>query len=236
MKASAARLFAAEAIGTALLLATVVGSGIMAERLAGGNIALALLANTLATACILVVLIQMLGTVSGAHMNPAVTLVFALRGELRPSRVGLYVAAQLVGAVGGVILAHAMFGEALVQASTHAHTGPGQWLSEFTATFGLIGVILGVRHARADAVPLAVGLYIAAAYWFTASTSFANPAVAFARSLTNTFSGIARADVPAFVVAELVGALVAMTFFGWMFKLPTTRRQDVLKAQADRAA
>jgi len=235
MSESPARLFAAEAIGTALLLATVVGSGIMAERLAGGNVAIALLANTLATGCILVVLILMLEAVSGAHMNPAVTLMFAVRGELSPRRVGLYVAAQVVGAIVGVMLAHAMFGEALVQASTHARTGPGQWLSEFMATFGLIGVILGVRRTRPDAVPLAVGLYIAAAYWFTASTSFANPAVAFARSLTNTFSGIAPADVPAFVVAELVGALAAMVFFGWLFKVPTAARQHELPAQPDRA-
>jgi len=235
MNGSPARLFAAEAIGTALLLATVVGSGIMAERLAGGNAAIALLGNTLATGCILVVLILMLGPVSGAHMNPAVTLVFALRGELRPRQVGPYIAAQLLGAIVGVALAHAMFEEALVQASTHARTGPSQWLSEFTATFGLIGVILGLRRARPDAVPLAVGLYIAAAYWFTASTSFANPAVALARSLTNTFSGIARSDVPAFVVAELVGALTAMIFFGWMFKPPTAAHQAALEARPDRA-
>jgi glycerol uptake facilitator-like aquaporin len=233
MNGSPARLFASEAIGTGLLLATVVGSGIMAERLAGGNVAIALLANTFATACILVVLILMLGPVSGAHMNPAVTLMFALRGELSARRIGLYVVAQLVGAVFGVILAHAMFGEALVQASTHARAGPSQWLSEFTATFGLIGVILGVRRARADAVPLAVGLYIAAAYWFTASTSFANPAVALARSLTDTFSGIARADVPAFVVAELVGAVTAMISFGWMLK-PTGGGEHALQGQPDR--
>jgi glycerol uptake facilitator-like aquaporin len=233
VSATPARLFASEAIGTALLLATVVGSGIMGERLAGGNVAIALLANTLATACILVVLIAMLGPVSGAHMNPAVTLMFALRGELSARRAGLYVAAQAGGAIVGVILAHAMFGETLVQASTHARAGPSQWLSEFTATFGLIGVILGVRRARPDAVPLAVGLYIAAAYWFTASTSFANPAVAFARSLTNTFSGIARAGVPAFVVAELLGALAAMFFFGWMYKLPTARSQGAFEARVD---
>ena len=235
MNGSPARLFAAEAIGTALLLATVVGSGIMAERLAGGNVAIALLGNTLATACILVVLTLMLGPVSGGHMNPAVTLMFALRGELSPHRVGLYVAAQAAGAIVGVILAHAMFGQALVQASMHARTGPSQWLSEFTATFGLIGVILGVRRARPDAVALAVGLYIAAAYWFTASTSFANPAVALARSLTNTFSGIAPTDVPAFVLAELVGALAAMIFFGWIFKLPSGS-EHVLPAHPDRAA
>jgi glycerol uptake facilitator-like aquaporin len=214
-----------------MLLATVVGSGIMAERLAGGNLALALLANTIATACILVVLIATLGPVSGAHMNPAVTLVFALRGELRLRDVGLYVAAQVAGATVGVILAHAMFGAALVQVSTHARTGASQWLSEFIATFGLIGVILGVRRARPDAVPLAVGLYIAAAYWFTASTSFANPAVAFARSLTDTFSGISRAGVPAFVVAELVGALAAMIFFGWLFRARTVRRPAGLEGR-----
>jgi glycerol uptake facilitator-like aquaporin len=222
------RRAAAEAIGTASLIATIIGSGIMAERLAGGNVAIALLANTLATACALVVLILMFGPVSGAHMNPVVTLVFALRGELTRRRAGLYVVAQLMGALVGVILAHAMFDETLVQASTHARTGPSQWLSEFIATFGLIGVILGVRRARPESVPIAVGLYIAAAYWFTASTSFANPAVALARSLTNTFSGIDRADVPAFVVAELIGGLVAMAFFGWLFKLPATRRQDAV--------
>lgn len=214
----ASRSLAAETAGTALLLATVIGSGIMGEQLAGQSAALVLLGNTLATASMLVVLVTLFGPISGAHLNPAVTLVFALRGELSRSRALQYVAAQLVGALVGVIAAHAMFGMPAVQIATRLRSGPGQWLSETIATFGLVGVILGVRSSRPHALPLAIGLYIAAAYWFTASTSFANPAVALARSISDTFAGVAPASVPAFVIAELIGALAASVFFGWMFR------------------
>jgi glycerol uptake facilitator-like aquaporin len=219
----ASRAVAAEAAGSALLLATVIGSGIMGAQLAGQNFALVLLGNTLATASMLVVLVTLFGPISGAHLNPAVTLVFALRGELSGLRAVQYVAAQVAGAIAGVILAHAMFGAPLLQVAARIRTGPGQWLSEVIATFGLVGVILGVRSTRTGALPLVIGLYIAAAYWFTASTSFANPAVALARSLSDTFAGIAPSSVPAFVVAELLGALAASVLFGWMFRsVPAT--------------
>lgn len=218
MNASAPRLFAAEAIGSALLLATVVGSGIMAERLAGGNDALALLGNTLSTGSVLVVLILAFGPISGAHFNPAVSLVLAgLRG-LTINQLGLYVVAQISGALAGTLLAHAMFDEPLLQASTHVRAGPGQWLSESVATFGLIGTVLCVARSRPSAVPYAVGLFIAGAYWFTASTSFANPAVTIARSLSDTFAGIAPASVTGFVVAQFAGALVALVFFRWLLE------------------
>ncbi len=216
MSASLSRALAAEAIGTALLVATVVGSGVMAERLAGGNDAIALLGNTLATGAMLVVLILMLAPISGAHFNPAVSLVFALRRELPARRLALYVAVQLAGAIAGALLAHAMFELPLLQASTTVRTGPAQWLSEFVATFGLVGATLGTLRARAPAVPYVVGLYIGAAYWFTASTSFANPAVTVARSLTDTFSGIMPGNVAAFVVAQAIGAVAALAFFGWL--------------------
>ena len=216
MSASLSRALAAEALGTALLVATVVGSGVMAERLAGGNDALALLGNTLATGTMLVVLILMFGPLSGAHFNPAVSLVFALRRELAARRLAAYVAVQLAGAVAGALLAHAMFELPILQVSTHARTGPAQWLSEFVATFGLVGAILCTLRARAPAVPYVVGLYISAAYWFTASTSFANPAVTVARSLTNTFSGIQPGNVVAFVVAQLIGAVAALAFANWL--------------------
>jgi glycerol uptake facilitator-like aquaporin len=218
---NATRQVAAEAIGTALLVATVVGSGIMAERLAGGNVALALLGNTLATGCMLVVLILVFGPISGAHFNPAVTLVFVALREIRNSLLLPYLVAQVVGAVVGTVLAHAMFDEPLLQTSAHLRTGPAQWLSEVVATFGLVGTILGVARSRPSAVPYAVGLYITAAYWFTASTSFANPAVTVARSMTSTFAGIRPANVPAFIVAEFAGALAALLFFGWLLKAKT---------------
>jgi len=211
------REIVAEAIGTALLLAAVVGSGIMAERLAGGNVALALLANTLATGAMLTVLVLLFGPVSGAHFNPAVSLVFALRRELPLRRFAQYVVAQMVGAIIGVMCAHAMFEQSMVQISSTVRSGPAQWLAEFVATFGLIGTILGISRTRPQAVPYAVGLYISAAYWFTSSTSFANPAVAVARSLSDTFAGIQPANVPGFVVAEFAGALVALPLFGWLF-------------------
>jgi len=220
LSATPARLFAAEAIGTALLVATVIGSGIMAERLAGGSVGLALLGNTLSTGCMLVVLILVFGPISGAHFNPAVTLVFVALRELRVSRLVPYVAAQVLGAVAGTVLAHAMFAEPLLQTSTHLRTGAAQWLSEVVATFGLVGTILAVARSRPSAVAYAVGLYIAGAYWFTASTSFANPAVTLARSLSDSFAGIAPASVAGFVLAELSGGALALLLFRWLLAPP----------------
>ena len=216
MKPTLMRRAVAEFFATMLLLATVVGSGIMGERLAAGNIAIALLANTIATGAALVALILAFGPLSGAHMNPAVTLADAWVGGLRWSEVPAYVVAQLLGAFAGVAVAHGMFGVAVFSLSTHARSGPAQVLSEFVATFGLLSVIWGCSRTRAEAIPFAVGAYITAAYWFTASTSFANPAVTLARSLTNTFSGIRPADVPAFVAAQLAGAIAATLLFGWL--------------------
>ena len=210
------RRIAAEGLGTALLLAAVVGSGIMAERLSGGGVGLALLANTVATAAALVALILTFGPLSGAHFNPAVTLVLALRGDMRWRDAPAYVAAQFGGAVAGVLIAHAMFAESIWQFSQKARSGPAQALSEFVATFGLIAVIWSCSLRRAQAVPYAVAAYIAAAYWFTASTSFANPAVTVARALTDSFAGIRPADVPLFMAAELLGAAVAAALFTWL--------------------
>jgi glycerol uptake facilitator-like aquaporin len=211
------RKIAAEAIGTALLVAAIVGSGIMAEHLAGGNGALALLANTLSTGAMLIVLVLVFGPVSGAHFNPAVSLVFAIRRELSVGRFAQYVVAQVVGAILGVMCAHAMFEQSILQVSSTARSGPAQWLSEWVATFALVGTILGVSKTRPGVVAYAVGLYISAAYWFTSSTSFANPAVTIARSLSDTFAGIRPIDVPPFVVAEFAGAAFASVFFGWLF-------------------
>ena len=211
------RLFA-EFVGTLLLLATVVGSGIMAERLAGGNVAVALLGNTLATGAMLVVLITMLGPISGAHFNPVVTLIIAMKRELKAAPAAAYVAAQVIGAIAGVWLAHAMFGEAVLQVSQKVRAGPAQWLSEGVATFGLILTIFATHQARRDFVPVAVGLYITAAYWFTASTSFANPAVTLARSLSDTFAGIRPVDAPAFILAQFAGALLALAVCTWFLK------------------
>ena len=209
------RRLAAEALGTALLVATVVGSGIMAESLTR-DVALALLGNTLPTGAILVVLITILGPISGAHFNPAVSLVFALKRELTPRDALLYIAVQIAGGIVGTIMAHAMFALPLVDASLKMRTGGAQWLAEGVAAFGLVATILaGVRFNR-GAVPWLVGLYITAAYWFTSSTSFANPAVAIARSMTNTFSGIRPADLPGFIAAETGGALAALIFMGWL--------------------
>lgn len=218
MTARMIRRVAAEGLGTALLLAIVVGSGIMGERLAGGNDAVALLANTLATSAGLIVLIHIFGPVSGAHFNPVVTFAFLLRGEADRRSAVLYVSAQILGAFPGVWAAHAMFNEPLLQISTKVRAGPGQALAEFIATFGLIGTILGTRRSRPEFTPVAVGLYIAAAYWFTASTAFANPAVTLARSLSDSFAGIAPASVPAFVAAQCLGAIVGVGFFGWLFR------------------
>jgi len=205
-----------EFLGTALLLATVVGSGIMGERLSGGNVAVALLANTLATGAALVALILTFGPISGAHMNPAVTLVEMSRGSFSKRSVSAYICAQILGALAGVAAAHAMFGEPFFAASTHVRSGAAQLFSEFVATFGLVAIILGTVRHRPSAVPFAVGAYITAAYWFTASTSFANPAVTLARCLTNTFSGIRPSDVPGFIVAQLLGAMVASLVLGWL--------------------
>ena len=210
------RRLAAETLGTSLLLATVVGSGIMAERLADGNVALALLGNTIPTGAILFVLIAVFGPVSGAHFNPAVTLAFRVRREIDPVAAGLYVLAQIAGAVVGVMAAHAMFGVDVLQLSTTARTGPSQWFSEFVATFGLVAVIFGTLRHGVLTVAAGVGLYITAAYWFTASTSFANPAVTLGRTLTDTFSGIAVAHAPAFVVAQCAGALAAVAVMGYV--------------------
>lgn len=199
-----------EGLGSALLLATVIGSGIMGAKLAGGNVALALLGNTISTGAMLVVLILIFGPISGAHFNPAVTVAFALRRELDWSRVTPYVAAQIGGAVAGVWLAHAMFDLSILQVSTTVRTGWGQWIAEATATFGLLVTIFGCISGAAQAVPFAVGLYITAAYWFTASTSFANPAVSIARAMSDTFAGIAPASVPAFIMAQMAGMLIAL--------------------------
>jgi glycerol uptake facilitator-like aquaporin len=213
---SLARRLTAEALGTAMLLAVVIGSGIMGERLAGGNTAIALLGNTLATGAGLVVLITIFGPLSGAHFNPAVTLVFALRRELSWRIAVAYVPAQVAGAVAGVWVAHAMFAEPILQVSTKLRDGPAQAFSEGLATFGLIATILGTIRFRPEATPMMVGLYITAAYWFTASTSFANPAVTVARSLSNTFAGIAPSSAPAFIAAQVVGAVAAAVLFRWL--------------------
>lgn len=224
------RRLAAEALGTALLVATVVGSGVMAETLTT-DVALALLGNTIATAAMLVVLITTLGPISGAHFNPAVSLMFALRRELTVVEAGLYTVAQLVGGMVGTITAHLMFALPVVTASMHVRTGGAQWFSEGVATFGLaLTILAGIRFDR-RAVPWLVGLYITAAYWFTASTSFANPAVAIARSLTDTFSGIRPIDLPGFVSAQFAGALCGMVLMGWLLREPC-RHVTTIKAKA----
>lgn len=212
-----AKRLVAEGLGTALLLAIVVGSGIMGERLAGGNDAIALLGNTMATGAGLVVLITALGPVSGAHFNPVVTLVMALRREIGPGLALGYVAVQAAGAVLGVWAAHLMFATPMLDVSTKLRDGPAQVFSEAVATFGLILTILATGRARPDFTPVSVGLYITSAYWFTASTSFANPAVTVARSLTNSFAGIAPTSVPGFLVGQLAGALAAMILALWLF-------------------
>ncbi|MGB0505308.1 MAG: aquaporin [Pikeienuella sp.] len=210
MTYSPAQRLGAEFLGTAFLLAAVVGSGIMAENLAGGNVAIALLGNTIPTGAILVVLITMLGPISGAHFNPAVTLVFALKREISAMEGISYVLVQIAGGILGVFAAHLMFDLTVVQASTTARTGNAQWFAEFVATFGLVFTILATLRARPDAVPMAVGLYITSAYWFTASTSFANPAVTISRGFSDTFAGIDPTHVLGFIAAQLVGAIVAL--------------------------
>ena len=224
----------AEALGTALLLATVVGSGIMGEKLAGGNVAIALLANTIATGAGLVALILTFGPISGAHFNPAVTLADASQGGLPWREVPAYVIAQIGGAFAGVALAHVMFAHPVFAASQHARGTTGEIVSDCVATFGLLSVIWGVARRRADTVPYAVGAYITAAYWFTASTSFANPAVTLARAATDTFAGIRPADVPAFIVAQLAGAFAATALFRWLVPtLPAVAPRVVDRRPAD---
>ncbi|NQW09001.1 MAG: aquaporin family protein [Alphaproteobacteria bacterium] len=215
-----ARRLAAELIGTAFLLATVVGSGIMAERLADGNLALALLGNTIATGAILAVLILVFGPISGAHFNPAVTLAFRLRGQIGWDEAMAFVGAQVVGGLIGTVIAHVMFEVPMLTPSTNIRTGLGQWVAEAVATFGLVATILGCIRFRAEAVPFAVGLYITAGYWFTASTSFANPAVTIARTLTDSFSGIRPIDAPGFILAQFAGAILAVLVFGWLLREP----------------
>ena len=228
MQVTLARKLVAEALGTALLLATVVGSGIMGETLAGGNVAIALLANTFATGAALVCLILTFGPVSGAHFNPAVTLADAWQGGLPWRQVPGYLVAQIGGAFGGVAAAHAMFGKPVFFASQHARAGGAQLFSELVATFGLLAVIWGVVRRRSAAVPFAVGAYITAAYWFTASTSFANPAVTLARAASDTFAGIRPVDAPGFIVAQLAGAAAATALFRWLVPSVPRDAKDVL--------
>lgn len=210
------RRLMAEWLGTLTLLATVVGSGIMAERLSDGNTAIALLGNTIPTGAILIVLILVFGPISGAHFNPAVTLVFALRKEISVRESLLFVVAQILGGIAGVFIAHIMFDNPLIDFSTTVRAGLGQWVGEFVATFGLIGTILGCIKSRPEAVPYAVGLYITAAYWFTSSTSFANPAVTIARGFSDTFAGIHPANVAPFIAVQLTAAVMAAAFFRWL--------------------
>jgi glycerol uptake facilitator-like aquaporin len=228
------RRLTAEALGTGLLVATVVGSGIMAESLTR-DVALALLGNTLATAAMLVVLITILGPISGAHFNPAVSLIFALRRDLTPREAALYIVVQVIGGVVGTMTAHAMFALPLLDASLKMRTGGAQWLAESVAAFGLVATILaGIRFERAS-VPWLVGLYIIAAYWFTSSTSFANPAVAISRSMTNTFSGIRPVDLPGFIAAELGGAVAALMLMSWLLRATgegTAKKTQLLAKEA----
>lgn len=229
MSYSAVQRGAAEALGTGLLVATVIGSGIMAETLAGGNDAVALLCNTIATGAILYVLITTLGPVSGAHLNPVVSVVFAARREIGWGTAFAFSAAQVAGGIAGTVIAHAMFEQPLLQLSAHVRSGAGQWLSEGIATYALVLTILGTLRSRAEAVPVAVALVIVAAYWFTASTSFANPAVTIARALSDTFAGIAPLNAPLFVLAQFIGGMFAWVtaerLFGWE---PTAREQPSL--------
>ena len=215
---SLSRRLAAEGLGTALLLATVVGSGIMGENLSGGIPGIALMANAIATGAILIVLILIFGPVSGAHFNPVVTLSFAIRRDIGWLDATFYSVVQIIGGVAGVVLAHLMFSEPLLQVSTMVRGGIGHWTAEAVAAFGLVAAILGCLRWRPDAVPYAVGLFITAGYWFTSSTSFANPAVTVARSFTDSFTGIRLADAPAFIAAQLIGAVLAALLFRWLEK------------------
>jgi len=228
MKPSLGRRVVAEFTGTLFLLAAVVGSGIMGERLAAGNTAIALLANSVATGAALVAIILAFGSISGAHLNPAVTLADAWQGGISWRETSAYIAAQVTGAFAGIAFAHLMFGLSLFSASTHARTGSAQLLSEFIATFGLLAVIWGCVRHRPSAVPFAVGAYITAAYWFTSSTSFANPAVTLARSMSNTFAGIRPADVAGFIAAQLAGAFAATLLFRWLIPSLKTEASAVI--------
>jgi glycerol uptake facilitator-like aquaporin len=230
---SLSRRLVAEALGTALLLAAVVGSGIMGETLAGGNVAIALLANTLATGAMLITLIFTFGSISGAHFNPAVTLSDASQGGIAWSDVPRYILAQVVGALIGVMAAHLMFGQAPLQISQHARAGGAQLFSEFVATFGLLCVIWGCARLRSQAVPVAVGLYITGAYWFTASTSFANPAVTLARAFTNTFSGIRPIDTTGFIVVQILGAFTATVLFRWLLSSQSPDAKEIIVPHPD---
>ncbi|OLB25191.1 MAG: aquaporin family protein [Acidobacteria bacterium] len=234
MKPNLRRRLTAEFFGTLLLVATVVGSGIMAERLANGNVALALLANTIATGATLVALILTFGPISGAHFNPVVSVADALEGGLPLSETLVYVLAQIAGGIGGTLLAHIMFSLPYVSLSRHVRSGPSQFVSEVAATFGLLCVIWGCSRSRSNVVPFAVGSYITAAYWFTASTSFANPAVTIARGLSDTFAGIRPIDVPLFIAAQFAGGIAATLLFRWLVpSLPSTAK-DVLVPHTDK--
>jgi glycerol uptake facilitator-like aquaporin len=228
MKTDLCRRVASEFLGTLLLVTAVVGSGIMGERLAGGNVAIALLVNTIATGAALVALILTFGPISGAHFNPVVTLADAWEGGIRWAETTHYVVAQILGGIIGAIVAHVMFGLPVVSFSQHARSGPPQWFSEFVATFGLLAVIWGCSRTRSTVVPFAVGAYITAAYWFTASTSFANPAVTIARCLSDTFAGIRPVDVPWFVFAQIFGGFAATLIFRWLIPNLQVRAKEVL--------
>ncbi|MEM6382231.1 MAG: MIP/aquaporin family protein [Pseudomonadota bacterium] len=228
---SLSQRLAAEFIGTAFLLATVIGSGIMAEQLAGGNVAIALLGNTIPTGAILVVLITMLGPISGAHFNPVVTLVFVCQKAIPDRDSWFYVLVQIAGGLFGAWTAHLMFEEPVLQLSQTVRTGPAQWFAEGVATFGLIFTILATLKVRQSAVAMAVGLYITAAYWFTASTSFANPAVTIARSFSDTFAGIRPADMPWFLISQYAGGFLALLVCAWLFNLPLGARALEARAQ-----
>lgn len=230
MKTNLARRTVAEFLGTGFLVAAVVGSGIMGERLAAGNVAIALLANTVATGAALVGLILTFGPISGAHFNPVVTLADAWEGGIPWAETSPYVLAQILGGVSGAVLAHLMFGLSVVSLSQHRRSGPAQWFSEFVATFGLLSVIWGCSRLRSNAVPFAVGAYITAAYWFTASTSFANPAVTIARCLSDTFAGIRPLDVPWFLLAQFLGGFAATVVFRWLAPSLRLQAKDVLLA------
>jgi glycerol uptake facilitator-like aquaporin len=231
---SLCRRVVAEALGTLLLLAAVVGSGIMGERLSGGNVAIALLANSIATGATLVAIILAFGSISGAHFNPAVTIAVAMERGVKWTEVPAYVLGQFVGGLSGVATAHIMFGEPIFVASQHIRAGGAQVFSEFIATFGLLSVIWGCGRFRSEALPFGVGAYITGAYWFTASTSFANPAVTLARSFTNTFSGIRPADAPAFIVAQLIAAVAATWIWAWLSPSLSKIAEDVVGSHSER--